>query len=280
MLPIIDTHLHLVYKDRFSYPWLANVPAIDRQWTAESYFAAAEPLGIEQALHMEVDAAEADMLAETEFMAGVHPGVIGAIAGCRPEYDDFAEQLETLAALPHVRGLRRILHQAPDDLSQKPVFADNLNLLPRYGFTFDLCLRADQLHLGAALAEKCPDVQFVLDHCGNPDIANNGFTPWALAIAELARHANVAVKISGIVTNARPGWRTADLKPYFEHLVQSFGWERMVWGSDHPVLTQNGTLAQWVAATRELIAGASAGEQEKLLSGNARRLYRLERKGV
>jgi predicted TIM-barrel fold metal-dependent hydrolase len=275
MLPILDTHLHLVYKDRFSYPWLANVPAIDRQWTAENYFAAAEPLGIEQALHMEVDAAEADMLAETGFMAGVHPRVIGAIAACRPEYDDFAEQLERLAALPHVRGLRRILHQAPDDLSQKPIFADNLNLLPRYGLTFDLCLRADQLHLGAALAEKCPDVQFVLDHCGNPDIANNGFTPWALAVAELARHANVAVKVSGIVTNAKPDWTAADLKPYFEHLVQSFGWERMVWGSDHPVLTQNGTLAQWVAATRELIAGASAGEQEKLLSGNARRLYRL-----
>jgi predicted TIM-barrel fold metal-dependent hydrolase len=85
----------------------------------------------------------------------------------------------------------------------------------------------------------------------------------------------VAVKISGIVTNAKPGWRPADLKPYFEHLVQKFGWERMVWGSDHPVLTQNGTLAQWVGATRELIAGASVADQEKLLSGNARRLYRV-----
>ena len=80
VIPIIDTHLHLVYKDRFAYPWLSGAPHIDRQWTAESYFAAAVPLGIEKALHMEVDAAEADMLAETAFMQTVHPRVVGATA--------------------------------------------------------------------------------------------------------------------------------------------------------------------------------------------------------
>jgi len=276
VIPIIDTHLHLIYKDRFAYPWLAGAPHIDAQWTAQSYFAAAVPLGIEKALHMEVDAAESDMLAETAFMQTVHPRVVGAIAACRPEHDGFAAHLEKLAALGNVRGLRRILHEVPNDVSQVPVFAENLNLLTRYGFTFDLCLFARQLHLGMALIDKCPDVQFVLDHCGNPDIAGDVYAPWAASIADLARRPNVAVKISGIVTNAKkPSWTVSDLKPYFDHLLESFGWDRMVWGSDHPVLTGNATLAQWVEATRALIADASEAEQTKLLNGNASRIYRL-----
>jgi predicted TIM-barrel fold metal-dependent hydrolase len=275
MQPLLDTHLHLVYQDRFAYPWLADAPHIDRQWTAEDYFTAALPLGIEHALHMEVDVAEPAMLAETQFMAAIHPRIIGAIAACRPEQAGFAAHLDRLAALGNVRGLRRILHEAPDEISQTPLFAANLNRLPRHDFTFDLCLRADQLPLGIALVDKCPDVQFILDHCGNPDIAGDLYAPWAASVADLARRSNVAVKISGIVTHCRPGWTAADLRPYFDHLVASFGWDRLVWGSDHPVLTGNATLSQWVAATRALIAGASAAEQEKLLSGNARRLYRV-----
>ena len=90
-MTIIDTHLHLIYPDRVSYPWLAGAPAINKPWHIESYFAEAEPLGIEAALHMEVDVAEADIEAETRFVTGLHPKLIGAIAGCRPgEFDYLA----------------------------------------------------------------------------------------------------------------------------------------------------------------------------------------------
>jgi len=269
---ILDTHLHLIHPDRFSYPWLGNNPAINRPWTVDAYYAEAAALGITGALHMEVDAAEADMMAETEYVIGL-PGIVGAIAACRPENPDFVDHIEALSRLPQVKGVRRILHQSPDDLSQSDLFAENLRHLPDYDLSFDLCLRADQLPIAVDLAQKAPDVQFILDHCGNPRIAEKELGPWREHISAIAHCPNVAGKISGIITNAAPDWTADDLRPYVEHMIESFGWDRVVWGSDHPVATLNGSLTRWVEATRGIIAEASQDEQAALLYGNAERIY-------
>lgn len=272
---IVDTHLHLVYPDRFSYPWLAGAPAINRPWSVESYFAEAEPLGIEAALHMEVDVAEADMMAETAFVADLHPRVIGAIAAARPESAEFPAQLEQLAGMDHVRGIRRILQMPVGSPPLDDAFAANIRRLAPMNYTFDLCIRADQLPDATGLVDRCPEVQFVLDHCGVPDIAGGGLDPWRADITELAKRPNVAVKFSGIVSYAGPDWTVDDLRPYGEHVIAAFGWDRVVWGSDHPVCTLYADLTRWVQATHDMLAGAAEEERAALLHGNAERIYRL-----
>lgn len=273
---ILDTHLHLVYLDKFSYPWLDGAPALKQQWSVESYFAEAEKLGIETALHMEVDVAEQEMEDETRFVLGnLHPRIGGAIAAARPEHVDFPRHLERLAAMPGVKGIRRILHTQPDELSQGDLFAANLRRLAAHGLSFDLCVRADQLPIGRALVAKCPDVTFVMDHCGVPDVAGQGLDPWRDNIRRMAELPNVNAKISGIVAYAKPDWRVADLRPFVEHVIDSFGWDRVVWGSDHPVCTLTANLTRWVEATHQLIAGASEDEKARLLHRNAERLYRV-----
>ena len=274
---IIDTHLHLVYPERFAYPWLANAPAINRPWTHDAYFAEALPLGIEGALHMEVDVAPADSAAETAFVLGL-PHIVGAIAACRPEDAAFPDQLERLLAASRgrVKGLRRILHEVPDEVSQSALFVENLRRLVPHGLTFDLCLRADQLHLGVRLARLVPDLTFVLDHCGNPDINGLGLDPWRDNLRAIAALPNVVGKVSGLVNHCDPGWSADTLRPYVEHVIDSFGWDRVVWGSDHPVATTTGgTLSDWVAAARAIVAGASPDEQAALFSRNAERFYTL-----
>ena len=272
---IIDTHLHLVYKDRFSYPWLKDAPALDHQVTAEDYFARAEKLGIDTALHMEVDVAEADMEAETAFMVDADDRIAGAIAACRPENRDFPAYLDRIAAIPGVRGLRRVLHIMPDDLSQAPLFAENIRRLANHGLTFDLCVAARQLPLAIDLAKKCPDVQFVLDHCGVPDIENDAFSPWAEHISECARLANITAKVSGVIAYAGADWSTEKLRPYVSHVLDTFSFDRVVWGSDFPVCTIHASLEDWVASIRDIVADATPAEQEKLFSVNATRVYRL-----
>jgi predicted TIM-barrel fold metal-dependent hydrolase len=272
---IVDTHLHLVALDRFHYPWLADVPALDRPWTAAAYFAEAEKLGIETALHMEVDVAEADQEGETRFMLGAHRRVAGAVASLWPERADFAARLERMAAIPGVKGIRRVLHTQPDALSEGEPFAGNVRRLAAYGLSFDLCVLARQLPIGRALAMRCPDVQFVLDHCGVPDIAGKALDPWRADMRAMAELPNVAAKISGIVAYAGADWTVEDLRPYVEHVIDCFGWDRVVWGSDHPVCTLTADLTRWVAATRDLVAGASEDERERLFSRNAERIYRL-----
>jgi predicted TIM-barrel fold metal-dependent hydrolase len=270
---IVDTHLHLIYLDKFSYPWLGSVPPLHRQWDVETYFAEAAGLGIEAALHMEVDVLERQAEDETRFVLGIEPRVIGAIAQARPEHIDFPKHIERLAAMDGVRGIRRLLQSDPDELSEDEFFRENVRRLAGHGLTFDLCVQSKQLPVARALAAACPDVQFVLDHCGNPLIAGGDIADWHRDLAALAELPNVAGKVSGIVNHAPKGWTAETLRPAVEHVIESFGWDRVVWGSDRPVLTLNGTLTQWVEATKAIVAGASVDEQEKLFSWNAERIY-------
>lgn len=271
---LLDTHLHLIYLDRFDYRWLGNAPPLNRQWTVDDYFALAGPLGVEQALHMEVDVAEAQIEDETRFALGVDPRVIGAIANGRPESPDFPAQLEKLLALGPVRGIRRLLQNRPPEISQSPTFIENMNLLARFGLTFDICVKSHELALAENLAAACPDTQFVLDHCGNPKIAEGEWEPWAGQITKIAALPNTVCKVSGILANVNDDWTVAQLLPYVEHVISSFGWNRVVWGSDHPVVTLHADLARWITATREIVAGASADEQASLFHRNAERIYR------
>lgn len=273
---IVDTHLHLIYLDKFSYPWLASVPPLNRQWDFPTYWAEAQTLGIEAALHMEVDVPVQEIEDETRFVLGLDPRVVGAISNARPEEIDFPAHLERMVAEPRIRGIRRLLQGDPDDLSAGEVFRSNIRRLAAPGLTFDLCVRPDQLGVAHALAAACPDVQFVLDHCGNPPIKSGDLSRWRADIAAIAGLPNVAGKISGIVNHAPAGWTAADLRPVVEHMIASFGWDRVVFGSDRPVLTLNGTLTKWVDALKTIVAGASQSEQERLFFRNAERVYRLE----
>jgi predicted TIM-barrel fold metal-dependent hydrolase len=273
---IIDTHVHLLYLDKFTYAWLDKEPAqLQQQWDAPSYFAEAEKLGIEAALHMEVDVPVEQIDAENAFALSTDPRFIGAISNARPESSDFPAHLERLVAEPRIRGIRRLLQSSPDDLSRGQFFRDNLKRLAAHGLTFDICIRPWQLGVARELVAACPEVQFVLDHCGNPPIASGDISTWRKDVAALAELPNVAGKISGILVHAPKDWTPETLRPAVEHMIDIFGWERLVFGSDRPVLTLNGTVTRWVEAVKELLKGASEDEQSKLFYRNAERIYRL-----
>ena len=276
---IVDTHLHLIYRDRLSYPWLAGVPSLDADFTQETYAREARRLGIVAALHMEVDVAEGDIARETAVVEGLagEAGslLVGAIAACRPESPDFPAYLETVLANPFVRGFRRVLHVVPDDVSEGALFRENIRRLAGTGLNFDLCVLPHQIDKAIALADLAPDVSFVLDHCGVPDIKGGGFDAWKGPVAEIARRPNVTVKLSGIPAYGAEGWTLEDLKPYFAHVAENFGFERMVWGSDWPVCTLGGGLSTWIGATQALLSGVSLEDKRRVLSENAGRLWKI-----
>lgn len=277
---IVDTHLHVIDQAALTYPWLSGVPALNRTFSYEEYARDARRVGIEAALHMEVDVAEAQMETETAYVAGLagrrNSLIVGAIAACRPEGEGFAAYLERQRDNPLVKGFRRVLHVMPDELSEGQRFRANIKRLAGTRFTFDLCVLPHQLPKAMALADLAPDVQFILDHCGVPDIKGEVFEPWRSHMAEIARRPNVAAKISGVVAYADPeSWTLESLRPWVEHTVECFGWDRVVWGSDWPVCTLGGGLSTWAAATRALFGSCSEAERAKLFSGNARKMWAL-----
>lgn len=277
---IIDAHLHLIDQSALSYPWLSGVPALNRDFLYSEYATQALRSGISGALHMEVDVEPSNIEPEIDYVEKLSetPGNIirGAIASCRPESAGFAAYLERQRQNPFVKGFRRVLHVEPDELSESATFRDNIKRMEGTGLTFDLCVLPRQLTRAIALVDTAPDVQFILDHCGVPDIKGNIEHPWRETMAEIARRPNVTAKISGVVAYAdSESWTVETLRPYVEHTINSFGWERIVWGSDWPVCTLGGGLTYWVAATHALLEGCSQAERTALLSGNAKRIWNL-----
>jgi len=277
-MTLIDTHQHLWDPGQFPYSWCAGIPELNRPFRLADYQAAARDTGITRTVFVECDVDEPHMLAEArhvQTLAAANPLIAGIVAACRPEHADFPVQLEQLLALPQVRGVRRVLHVVPDAVSQELRFVENVRRLAPHHLTFDLCVLARQLPLALRLVRQCPDVRFVLDHCGLSGLTPEGLPAWKTGIAQLAAHPNVACKVSGLVTVAGHGWTPATLRPWIDVVVAQFGFDRLLWGGDWPVCTLAADLQSWVNATRKLFAGCSPAEQEKLFRKNAETLYRI-----
>lgn len=279
-MTIIDTHQHLWDLDQFPYSWTADLPALHRSFRLHDYLQAMEGLQIEKTVHVEPDVDEPWMLHETRHILSLAetPGNLlsGVVATCRPEHADFPRYVESFAGHPALKGLRRILHTQPDDLSQTPLFTENLRRLPAWGLSFDLCVRSCQLPLALRLIRACPETSFILDHCGNPQIKEKEAEPWRSFLREVAACPNVVCKVSGIVVNAdREHWSAEELHPYVEHVIECFGWDRVMFGSDWPVCTLATDPRGWVAALAEIVKTATPQQQAALFRENARRVYRL-----
>jgi predicted TIM-barrel fold metal-dependent hydrolase len=278
-MDFIDTHLHLIARDKLGYGWTAGIPALATgDFTYADYLALTAGRGVVGAVFMETGVDDADYQAEARLVAGMvgQGGLLGQIASCRPEDDDgFDAWLDECEGL-HVHGFRRILHVMPDELSRTPTFRRNLASIGARGWTFDICVLARQLPIALDLAKACPDQNLVLDHCGVPDIAGNAFEDWAKGMTALAALPHVNVKLSGISAYCAPGTANqSTLQPWVDHLLQAFGPTRMLWGGDWPVVNLGVGLPDWIAMTRDLLQGLSPSEQDEIGHGTARRIYRL-----
>ncbi|MGH9342929.1 MAG: amidohydrolase family protein [Terriglobia bacterium] len=279
-MKIIDAHQHLWEMDRFQFSWCKDVPLLNRSFTMPDYLEAIHGLGIEKSVHLEADADEPYMLEETRYIlklaAAPDNPLAGVVACARPEHAGFRQYLDAIAGDPALKGIRRVLHTQPDALSQSSTFVENIKTLFSYGISFDLCVLARQLPIAIDLARRCPDVTFILDHCGVPQVKERALDPWRNHLREISRLPNVSSKVSGLVAYADPAnWVPEDLRPFIEHTIECFGWDRVMFGSDWPVCTQSATLKTWVETLLSLTQSASAADRDKLFYHNAARIYRL-----
>lgn len=281
MEPLIDTHTHLIYPDRFRYPWLEGVPVLQRPFTLADFAAMTQGHAIESTLFMEVDVTAEDAIAEARYFmdeaSAPDVRLAGAIAAMRPESKGFAEHLEQIAGA-RLKGVRRILHRSPDATSQSALFRQNIRLLGQRGLPFDLCLRPDQCPIGLELVDACPSTFFVLDHCGNPNIREAGaFNQWRQTIKRYAERDHLNVKLSGLVSSGQRGKiNLPALTPFLDVVLEAFGAGRCVWGSDWPVCTLGATLPEWITLFREWLAPHSESERAGIARLNARQIYHLE----
>lgn len=279
-MQIVDTHQHLWDLDKLPYSWTARSGKLNRSFRMEDYLEAARGIEIVKTVFVEADIDEAFIADETSHILELSERddnpLSGVVANARPEHDNFREYIQEFAAHPNLKGIRRLLQSEPDELSTTTTFTENIRSLEEFGLSFDICVRGHQLPVAIRLVKECPDVSFILDHCGNPDIKNRNYDLWRERIAEIADLPNVVIKVSGIVVNTdMENWTVEDLRPAVEQVIASFGWDRMMFGSDWPVCTQAASFRQWFDALNVLVKDASDVNKRKLFKENAERIYRL-----
>jgi predicted TIM-barrel fold metal-dependent hydrolase len=272
---IIDAHLHLWDPAARHHDWLAAYPSLQRRF---------EPADLDVGHHdvvgaivVQADCRDDEALGEVRWIAGLaaeHPLIRGIVAYAPLHCGAAAiRDLEAVAAEPLVVGIRRLLQGEPPDRLRAPELVVGLRLLERFGLPFDICVTHDQLGAVADLVAACPDVSFVLDHLGKPPIAAGALDPWRQDLARIAAQANVACKLSGLTTEAGPGWHPAAVRPYLDHALDVFGPGRCLVGSDWPVAGLTTTTAAWFDVVVSALEGCTDSERAAVLSGNARAIY-------
>jgi len=282
MISLLDTHQHLVYREKASYGWTKDIPSLaEGNFTLDDYKTLTEGLGIGGTLFMETGVDDPDYQQETRFVKSLADnsdnGMIGLISSIRPESDEaFENWLEETIEMGVV-GYRRILHVMPDDTSQSDIFRKNVRKIGVSGKTFDICFLPGQLPVACELAKACENTKLILNHCGVPDIAGNGLDPWRQDIKALAQIPNVICKLSGLMAYCAPGTSSLEtIEPYVDHVLNCFGPNRMVWGSDWPVVNLAKGLPEWIAVTRKILGKLSADEASSIAYGTAQIVYKVK----
>lgn len=279
--PIVDTHLHLWDPGRLRYAWLQEVPPLNRPHLPGDYRRACAPVAVAKMVFVQCDCDPAQSRQEVAWvteLARTEPGLRGIVAFAPLELGAAVEPaLGQLADNPLVKGVRRLLQSEPDpEFCLRPDFVRGVHRLARPGLSFDLCLRHHQLAAATRLVRQCPEVRFVLDHIGKPDIRARRLDPWRAELRELAQCENAWCKLSGLATEADAArWTPADLRPYLDHVIACFGTNRLMFGSDWPVSTLATDLPRWVAALDEALHGCSADERHRIYVRTAEEFYRI-----
>ncbi|MFN8472582.1 MAG: amidohydrolase family protein [Anaerolineae bacterium] len=282
MLSIVDSHAHFWDTGYLSYPWLQETPFLNRPFLPDHVPAGGADYRIDRIVFVQADCLPNQGIAEADWvsrLAESDPRISGIVAFAPLEYPDAAAPiLETLSLRPLVKGIRRLIQSEPLGFSVQPAFVQGVQMLAEYGFACDLCIKHPQLPDVIGLVRQCPNVRFVLDHIGKPDIKNHVLEPWRQNIAALAAMPNVWCKISGLVTEAdTENWTAEDLRPYIDAVIESFGVERVMFGSDAPVAYLATTYNRWVETLRDATSGLPAADQERLFAANATQFYSLSR---
>jgi L-fuconolactonase len=279
---IVDAHHHLWRPER-GYRWLdeAGLERIRRPFTPADLVAELGPAGVEATVLVEGGRGHTDEAAEFLGYAADTAPIAGVVAWADVVAPDLAA---TLAGYRHLRGgellvgvRSQVQGEADPDYLDRPDVRRGLAAVADAGLVFDLVIRADQLPAAARAARAVPQLRFVLDHLGKPRIDEGaaGLGRWRGPFAALAGNPNVTAKLSGMVTEAGPGWTPDDLRPFVAVAVEEFGPERLMFGSDWPVCL---LVAEYHSVLRALTAALpplSGPDLDAILGGTATRTYGL-----
>jgi L-fuconolactonase len=274
---VIDSHQHFWHYTLTDYGWIGeDMAAIQRDFLPEHLLAEMDAVGVDGAISVQArqSVAETAWLLDLARHCERLRGVVGWVPLCDPAVE---AELERLAASPALRGVRHVVQGEPDDeFILRPDFNRGIAALWRFELAYDILIFERHLPATLRFVDRHPRQRFIVDHIAKPRLREGLLEPWASRLRELARRPNVWCKLSGVVTEADPrAWTVAQLRPYLLTVLEAFGPERVLFGSDWPVCLVACPYGRWLEIVRSALGELSAAEQAAILGGNAERAYRL-----
>jgi L-fuconolactonase len=272
----VDAHQHYWSVGRGDYGWLTPALApLYRDFGPADLEPELRALGITGTVLVQA----APTLAETLYLldlAARTPSVLGVVGWVDLASDDVHAQLAALSAHPKLKGVRPMLQDLPDHrwIARAPIDA-GLESLTRLGLRFDALVRSRHLPHLLERMQRQPELPIVIDHAAKPDVRSGEFDAWRERIAPLARLPRVYCKLSGLLTEAPPGCGAGVFAPYVDTVLELFGPQRVMWGSDWPVLNLAARYSEWATLTDRLLQSLDAEERQAVLGGTATRFYGL-----
>lgn len=273
---IVDAHQHCWQLDRAECVWPSPaLSAIYRDFGPDDFWREASPCGVSSSVLIQSQADEAD----TDYLLSLAeqwPAMAGVVGWTDLSAPDAASRVRALARLPRLCGLRPMLETlTEDDWILQRAQPTALAAMAEQGLVFDALVHSRHLPVLMRLVEDHPGLTVVLDHAAKPNVAEGEFECWRHGLLRLARYPSVHCKLSGLLTELAPCQPWEHLTPYVETIVEAFGPERLLWGSDWPVLKQAGDYARWLALAWQQVQRLLPGQESKVFRDNARRLYCL-----
>lgn len=280
MLVLIDAHVHFWRIGRNGCAWPPPaLTAIHRDFLPDDWGLAGPPCGVNVAIAVQSQASERDTGWLLE-LARDDPRIAGVVGWTDLAAPDAADRIAALSRNPKLRGLRPMLQDLPDDdWILQPALAPAIDAMVAHALGFDALVRPRHLPPLLRFARRHPALCIVIDHAAKPGIAHAVLDPWRAQTAALAELPNVACKVSGLVTEAGGRLDAEALRPYVGHLLDTFGPQRLLWGSDWPVLNLASGYAAWLRLA-DALTGLAGAEKAAVFGGNAARFYGVADGGV
>jgi L-fuconolactonase len=286
-IEIIDTHVHVIDLQKLKYDVVefTTSPFLSKNWSENMYREDLGEIPVRKIIFEETNASKDYMLKEVEWVHDTYikdPNSMftAIVANVPVERGKIAviEWLNSLKPYTHITAARRLIQDMPVGFCTSSDFIEGVKAVASQGLVFDICIRAgavpQQMRDVITLVRKIPEGTFVLDHIGKPDIAANNFDEWSEFITELACFKNVFCKISGVVTEAGSDWTIESIRPFVEHCLKRFGYERCMFGSDWFICNINASLKRWILACA-IVDVATLQEKRALFCNTARKVYKI-----
>ena len=273
----VDSHQHFWKLDGGDYGWLT--PELGVLY-ADFGPGDLEPQLADGGIEKTVLVQAAPTMEETRYLLSLadrHEFIAGVVGWIDMESPTAAHDIASIAEHPKLKGVRPMIQEIPGtDWMTRPALAPAYEALTEYGLRFDALVHTKHLDNLLKIINRYPDLPVVIDHAAKPNIASGQTAEWADGIAAIAKDTEACCKFSGLVTEAAESVSLGDIRPYFEHIYECFGAERLMWGSDWPVAILRMEYADWFSMTQGLLADVSDNDRDQILAGTATRFYGLD----